>query len=415
MLRQWGAEACEKTFTTPAVQEMIKNPPHYDLILMEQFNTDCMYGLANLIPAAPVIALSSCAMMPWHYDRMGNPQTPSLTPSLFMGYSDRMDFRERLSNWVGHFGMKALYYLFTDTDANALIKQHIGDGVPDVREMVKRTSMFFVNQHYSLSGAKPLAPSVIELGGIHIQPQKPLQPDLEEFIASAKHGVIYISWGSMVKGETMPEEKLTAIVNALRQFRQKVIWKLDGDVPNKPANVLVAQWLPQRDILCHPNVKVFWTHGGLGGSSEAAVCGTPVVATPFYGDQYLNSAAMKSRGMGTVLPYEELTTENIVRSLKFALKPTTAEAAQRVAYSYNHRPMTQIETAVYWVEQTIATGGAPLMKPSSPFIPWYIYYSLDVYAVTFSTILVLVCSWIWLIKLICRGSRGGGAKKLKKN
>lgn len=173
MLRQWGADNCENTYTTPAVQKMLKNPPHYDLIIMEQFNSDCMFGLAHRINA-PVIALSSCAMMPWHYERMGNPETPSLTPSLFMGYSDHMNFRQRIGNWLGFYGMKALYYMFSDPDANSLVKKYVGDDVPDVRQLAKRTSMFFVNQHYSLSGAKPLPPSVIELGGIHIKEQKPL-------------------------------------------------------------------------------------------------------------------------------------------------------------------------------------------------------------------------------------------------
>lgn len=173
MLREWGTDNCEKALKAPAVQEMIKNPPHYDLILMEQFNSDCMFGLAHLIKA-PVIGLSSCALMPWHYQRMGLPENPSLIPSLFMPHSDRMVFKERLANWLGHYGIKALYYLFSDPDSNSVIKKYIGQDVPDVRELVKGTSLMFVNQHYSLSGAKPLVPAVIELGGIHIREEKPL-------------------------------------------------------------------------------------------------------------------------------------------------------------------------------------------------------------------------------------------------
>lgn len=140
---------------------------------MEQFTSDCMFGIAHRLNA-PVIALSSCAMMPWYYHRLGNPQTPSFTPALFMGYSDNMNFRQRISNWLAFYGMKLLYYTFSDTDSNSLIKKHIGEDVPDVRELAKKTSMFFVNQHYSLGGTKPLVPSVIELGGIHIKDQKPL-------------------------------------------------------------------------------------------------------------------------------------------------------------------------------------------------------------------------------------------------
>lgn len=173
MLRDWARDNCEITYSTPAVQELIKNTPKYDLILMELFTSDCMFGISHLIKA-PVIGLSSCAMMPWHYSRMGNPQTPSLTPALFMGYSDEMSFKQRLSNWFTFYAMKALYYTFSDTESNKVIKKYVGGDVPDVRELAQKTSMFFVNQHYSLGGAKPISPAVVELGGIHIAKQKPL-------------------------------------------------------------------------------------------------------------------------------------------------------------------------------------------------------------------------------------------------
>lgn len=405
LLRAWGAEDCEKALKTPAVQEMIKMQPKYDVILLEQFNSDCGTGIAYSISRAPVIALSSCALMPWHYNRIGNPQTPSLTPALFMGHSDKMNFQERLSNWIAHFGLKAMYHFFNDNDANALIKQYIGDHIPDVRELVLRTSMFFVNQHYSLSGAKTLPPNVIELGGIHIKEPQPLDSELEEFLNSAEHGVIYISWGSMIRPSTMPKERITAIVEAVRQLKQKVVWKWEGVIENKPANLYVRKWLPQKDILCNSRVKVFWTHGGLGGSSEAAYCGVPVVATPMYGDQFLNSAALVSRGMGAVLTYEKITKETVLAALKFALKPSTAEAARKISYSYNNRPMSQVDTALYWVEHTIATGGQSLMKPPSTFIPWFIYYNLDIYAVIVALLLVLVTSWVIFLRLVCRSSR----------
>lgn len=42
-------------------------------------------------------------------------------------------------------------------------------------ELKKHTSLMFVNQHYSLSGSRPLSPAVIELGGIHIGPAKPIE------------------------------------------------------------------------------------------------------------------------------------------------------------------------------------------------------------------------------------------------
>jgi glucuronosyltransferase len=57
------------------------------------------------------------------------------------------------------------------------------------------------------------------------------------------------------------------------------------------------------------------------GSSEAAYCGVPVVTTPMYGDQYLNSAAMVYRGMGVLLPYENINRDNVFEAIRRALQP----------------------------------------------------------------------------------------------
>lgn len=142
---------------------------------MEQFNADCMTGVAWKLNI-PFIALSSCALMPWHYDRFGNPHIPSYIPSLFVGYDDKMTFAERVSNWFAVHVMKLLYSVYTDRTGNELMRKYIGDDVPDIKDLQKRTSLMFVNQHYSLSGPKPLSPQVIELGGIHIKEPKPLDP-----------------------------------------------------------------------------------------------------------------------------------------------------------------------------------------------------------------------------------------------
>lgn len=108
LLYQWGLDACELALNSTAIKNILNKKNKYDVILMEQFNNDCMMSVAWKLNA-PAIGLSSCVLMPWHYDRLGNPLIPSYVPGLFVGSSDKMQFSERLNNWFAVNGLKLMY------------------------------------------------------------------------------------------------------------------------------------------------------------------------------------------------------------------------------------------------------------------------------------------------------------------
>lgn len=142
------------------------------------------------------------------------------------------------------------------------------------------------------------------------------------------------------------------------------------------------------------------THGGLLGSSEAAYCGVPVVSTPFYGDQFLNSAAMENRGMGVILNYKDFTKDDVFLAIRKALDSRTQESAKKVSYSYTHRPMKPKEAAVYWSEYVIATKGAQLARPHAVDANWFVYSGLDIYLFIVTAFALAVASWIYVWRKI---------------
>jgi glucuronosyltransferase len=92
--------------------------------------------------------------------------------------------------------------------------------------------------------------------------------------------------GSIVKAKNFPENIREAFVRAFGRIKQKVLWKYENEtLPNKPDNVRISSWIPQRDIMTHPNVKLFISHGGYLGSTEAVSEGIPILGLPMYGDQ----------------------------------------------------------------------------------------------------------------------------------
>lgn len=68
-----------------------------------------------------------------------------------------------------------MYRQFVDRPTDSMIREAFGSDVPSVTELSKNISLILVNQHYSLSGVKPLSPAVIEVGGIHIKEAKPIE------------------------------------------------------------------------------------------------------------------------------------------------------------------------------------------------------------------------------------------------
>ena len=49
-------------------------------------------------------------------------------------------------------------------------------------------------------GSWAYPPNVIELGSLHVRDAKPLPKDLKQFMDSASKGVVYVSFGSALKG-----------------------------------------------------------------------------------------------------------------------------------------------------------------------------------------------------------------------
>lgn len=113
-----------------------------------------------------------------------------------------------------------------------------------------------------------------------------------------------------MKGVFMSAEHQATFSRAFGRLKQKVIWKFEDDIV-MPANVLIGSWLPQSDILAHPNMWAFITHGGLLGTTESIYHGVPVIGMPFFGDQRRNVASAVASGWGLQLDYSNVTDDSL--------------------------------------------------------------------------------------------------------
>lgn len=72
-------------------------------------------------------------------------------------------------------------------------------------------------------------------------------------------------------------------------------------------NEITLFYLPQ--ISAHPNVKLFISHGGLLGMSEAVYEGVPILGIPIFADQRTNLRRIEANGAGEILDYNEISNE----------------------------------------------------------------------------------------------------------
>ncbi|VEN36938.1 unnamed protein product [Callosobruchus maculatus] len=404
----------EQPLAHPEVQKLIKSGEKFDVVIVSQFMNEAHYMLAAHFDAH-LVALSTIGSSSWNNYLVGNPSMPSVDREMILNHPKKMNFLQRLTNTlftITGYLIRTFYLLPSHAD---LTKRYISEKIDFYNEL-HNVSLVLLNSHPSVSDPKPHVPSMIEIGGFHVGAPKPLPEDLKKLLNEAKHGVIFFSMGSNIKSKDLPAEKRNAILNAFSKRKETILWKFEDDsLPGKPKNVIIRKWFPQQDILAHPNVKVFWTHGGLLSTTETVYHGVPILATPIFGDQAMNAQRAKDNGYALVLPFTELTEERLNKMLDEIVSNTMYRENVKVRSKIMHdRQVPPLDEAVYWVEYIIRHHGAKHLRMWYTDMPWYQYYMVDVFLSIFSVIFV----GLYTIKKLCSLCCGRSKKmthKIKKH
>lgn len=133
------------------------------------------------------------------------------------------------------------------------------------------------------------------------------------------------------------------------------------------------------NFLGHKNVKLFITHGGLGGIMEAAYHAVQIFGIPFFADQDANVAKAISEGWACGLKIFDITEESFSKSIDELLNNKQyRENVKNVSQRYRDREVTALKTAVFWVEYILKFHGAPHLNYSGKNLSFIQAYSLDV-------------------------------------
>lgn len=313
-LHNMGIFITNFTLTHPRMTAFLADPnEHFDLVICEIFINEAMLGLGQHFKA-PIIGFSTFGSSMWSNDLVGSPSPLSYVPHPFLSFNNRMTFTQRVINTVMTLVQRLVYDRFLLQQEEIYQKVFPGENKPSLQHIRQHISLVLLNQHFSTNYPQPYVPNMVEVGGMHINRNKPnpLPEDIGQFIEGAKHGVVYFSMGSNIQSSQLPVDIRDGLLRAFGKLKQRVLWKWEvPDLPGKPNNVMVSKWFPQDDILAHPNVKLFITHGGLLSMTEAIYHGLPVIGIPVFGDQYLNMARAQDSGYGLTISYVNLTEQSI--------------------------------------------------------------------------------------------------------
>merc|ERR1711936_30601 len=323
-------------WTHPDISNLLKTEKKFDAVITLVLDA----YLAELFNCS-LITWSPSGPVPMFMAGTGNVINLSVQPMLMNKYIEPMSFLHRAGNHLMDLVSNIWIWVFM-YKLDQIRTRELGYQLPSNYEIVEqRFSVFISNHHPVTHGSWPYLPNVIEVGGLGVKEAKPLTGDLASWLDSAHAGAVFISFGSAISPSQMPEEKLAVVLAVFRALPQiSFVWKWDSEIEELPANVIIKKWIPQQDLLGHPNLRVFVTHGGMGGVSEAVYHKTALVGIPFVNDQKSNLLRAEKHGYAKLLEWDDLTAENLLAAIKESMESEEMQAAlERVHGFYLDREM----------------------------------------------------------------------------
>lgn len=298
------------------------------------------------------------------------------------------------------------------------MKKIFGEDLTYAGILEKRAVLMLVNSNPVVDYPDSIPPNIIEVGGLQIKPSKPVPKDFDEFLKKGKKGGILMSLGTNIRSDEIGDEGIKAVVEAFRQIPDyNFLWKFETSemLQNLPSNVKISDWLPQNDILAHPNLKLFITHAGLLSSHEAAWWGVPMVGIPFIADQHRNLHKSVSAGIAVKVEYQSLTSEILKNAINEVLRnPKYTKNVKLISSRFHDQPETPLNRAIWWCEYIIRDPTPNHIKPAEFNLGLLGSHFWDIQCIILSVLvsLILIAKWI-LLKVF--GSQPKMNERKKKN
>ncbi|KAF2901331.1 hypothetical protein ILUMI_04855, partial [Ignelater luminosus] len=320
----WELSVCTYDLQTKAIETLLNYPKDYkfDLIIWDINSGRCLYPIIDRFKRPPLIATSPYGVHSFMDYIFGN-HIFSYIPFYHVNPLDQSNIFERLANFFYIHVMNLSSRYYSIPREFEISKKFFGDKIRSIDEVERTMNLLISNNDPVVDYSRPLPPNIIPVAGIHIQHVKKLPKDIENILNETTHGVVLVAFGTNLNLANFGEIQRQAFFETFRRLPQTVLIKspkLEMDIPE---NVILRKWLPQSDILAHPNVRLFITHGGALSTQEAMYHGVPIVGMPFYLDQHGNMFRINARKIGRRINYLEATFDVVYNTVTDVLNDPT--------------------------------------------------------------------------------------------
>ncbi|GMS92978.1 hypothetical protein PENTCL1PPCAC_15153 [Pristionchus entomophagus] len=289
----------------------------------------------------------------------------------------------------------------------AVYREKFGSKFPSMDQIASNSAYVFTNTDPLIDYAAPTISKVIPIGGIGAKEPKELSEDWKK-ILSKREKTVLLSFGSVAKSSYLPMKVKMSIIETIKALPHVTfIWKYEvdddftRDYASQLNNLELTKWMPQVDILAHPNLSIFITHGGMGSTQETAHRGVPGIFIPIFGDQPRNAGMMQHNKLGKVLDKTEVTNSSkFVAVIREVLEDDSYRSnARRVSTMLHKRPFSAREQLIKYTEFAAEFGPSKALRPQSHDMKWIEYNNVDI---IFSGLIVALIATAIALKITQR-------------
>jgi len=167
-------DICHQVYKNEEIQHLLQHG-QFDLTIVNGIGNNCFYGMLYQFKC-PTMALLTLPAANFITERLGTHLPPSHVPLSFLDLTEKMTFTQRLTNSLVQWMIKLAEKLYYSRIYREFKNQYHGESSPEIAQIASNISMLLVNSHISMNPSMPLLPDIVEIGGMHCKPAKPVKP-----------------------------------------------------------------------------------------------------------------------------------------------------------------------------------------------------------------------------------------------